>query len=164
VSSNQNAMAEVWPTAALVRRLREFADGSNYGNIEDLQEALLALADDFESGTFVLAECLKSQFIPLDAGATEPPAASLRDLLKPIELDELIEWHKMCASCCERSDDLAGARRHRERRVELVGIRAGDAPTKEAPHDEHCDVNDPIIKGKPCNCRNRVPVETGESR
>lgn len=29
-----------------------------------------------------------------------------------------------------------------------------------APHDEHCDVNDQIIKGKPCNCRNRVPVET----
>jgi hypothetical protein len=34
------------------------------------------------------------------------------------------------------------------------------ASLDEQPHDEHCDVNDPIIKGKPCNCRNRSAVET----
>lgn len=26
-------------------------------------------------------------------------------------------------------------------------------------HDPQCDVNDPIIPGKPCNCRDRVPGE-----
>lgn len=59
--------------------------------------------------------------------AAQPPVPALRNLLKPIELDHLIEWHKMCASVSEQTDDSAGARRHRERHVELIGIRAGDS-------------------------------------
>lgn len=58
------SFAEVWPTPALVRRLREFADGSNYGDMESLQEALLVLADDFASGTFVHAESLRASQPP----------------------------------------------------------------------------------------------------
>jgi hypothetical protein len=44
--------------------------------------------------------------------------------------------------------------------VALHAMRELQARRTAETHDEHCDVNDPIIKGKPCNCKNRVPVET----
>jgi hypothetical protein len=40
--------------------------------------------------------------------------------LLPIERDELIRWHRMCAQVSEQTDDFAGARRHRERLTELT--------------------------------------------
>jgi hypothetical protein len=99
-----------------------------------LQPSAEALSDHWANVGSLMYEFRKRAERATAERAAQPPGASLRDLLKPIELDELIEWHKLCANCCERSDDFAGARRHRERRVELVGIRAGDAPTKgEAP-------------------------------
>lgn len=50
---------------------------------------------------------------------------NLRDLLKPIELDHLIEWHTNCAQWSAQSDDFGGARVHRERARELKAIKDG---------------------------------------
>lgn len=66
--------------------------------------------------------------LPLSA---QPPCA-LRDLLKPVEFEHLIDWHKACGECAERTDDFTGARFHRERRRELVDMRARATATKSA--------------------------------
>lgn len=50
-----------------------------------------------------------------------------------------------------------------ESQKKLDAVNAALSGDSSALHDEHCDVNDLIIKGKPCNCRNRVlglPDET----
>lgn len=44
------------------------------------------------------------------------------DLL-PIELDELIEWHKTVGPICDQTDDFLGARIHRDRYETLLRLK-----------------------------------------
>lgn len=62
--------------------------------------------------------------------AAEPPSAMLLQLLKPIEMDQLIEWHTCCEGLSTQTDDFNGASMHRQRKRELIAIRAREPVTK----------------------------------
>lgn len=62
-------------------------------------------------------------------------ASNLRNLLKPIELDELIRWHEMCERCSAQTDDFSGARMHRDRLAELRAVKTGSVPETSTERD-----------------------------
>lgn len=109
-----------------------------------------------------------------DCGSpTQPPNDDLKQAARLLHIARAWFWRASDEADSARVDPLYPARGSRSSKAPLFAeITAllerypygGPSETKsELPHDEHCDVNDPIIKGKPCNCRDRVPVEKEES-
>lgn len=60
--------------------------------------------------------------------------------LLPIERDELVRWHTMCAQVSAQTDDFAGARRHRERLAELTHQAAKVCAECHSPAPYHMGI------------------------
>jgi hypothetical protein len=65
----------------------------------------------------------------------QPEQPSSNPQVTPVEVDELIRWHMMCANLSTQSDDFAGARWHREKLAEWKAWRGGKRVAHETTEE-----------------------------